>query len=82
MSSPDNGDVKPDVSRSKTDDGRNTNKKKGKFRGQRNRYVTPKFKGETEALQGYIYDVGINNQADHFTKTTKKIASFAGRTLK
>ena len=34
-----------------------------------------KFKGETEALHGHIYDVGVQNQAELFSNTTKKVAS-------
>ena len=40
------------------------------------------FKGETDSLQGAIYDVGVSNQSELFTTTTKKIAGFAGRTCK
>ena len=57
------GEFKPDVGKTRSDGGnkRNNNKKKGRFQGQRGRYVAPKFKGETEALSGHIYDVGTNN---------------------
>ena len=42
---------------------------------------TPKsnFKGDTEGLEGHIYDVGVSNQAELFTNTTKKVLSYAGR---
>ena len=40
------------------------------------------FQGETESLLGAIYDVGVSNQSELFTTTTKKIAGFAGRTCK
>ena len=82
MSSQGQGDTKPDVTKSGDGGGNRYNKKKGRFRGQRPRYVTPKFKGETEALSGQIYDVGRNNQAELFTETTKKLAGYAGRTYK
>ena len=82
MSSQGQGDTKPDVTKSGDGGGNRYNKKKGRFRGQRPRYVTPKFKGETEALSGQIYDVGRNDQAELFTETTKKLAGYAGRTYK
>ena len=40
------------------------------------------FTGRTEGLEDAIYDIGISNQADMFMQTTKKIANYAGRTLK
>ena len=42
----------------------------------------PKFKGKTEELKGFIYDIGVENQADLFMKTTKEIAEYAGRLCK
>ena len=47
---------------------------------QRAQPTTPKFKADTEELHGHIYDVGVMNQSDLFTNTTKKLASYAGRT--
>ena len=41
-----------------------------------------KTKGRTEELDGYIYDVGTNTQAQLFADTTREIAEYAGRTLK
>lgn len=41
-----------------------------------------KFKGATEDLYGFIYDVGVFNQSDIFVMTTKKLANYAGRTCK
>ena len=82
MSSQGQVETKPDITKSKGGEG-NGNRKKGRFRGQQNTFVQPtKFKGETEALHGHIYDVGTSNQADLFTETTKKIAGYAGRTCK
>ena len=34
---------------------------------------------ETEELHGEIYDIGVTNETDLFTTTTKKVASYAGR---
>ena len=41
-----------------------------------------KFKGETNGLYGNVYNVGTTTQAEQFTETTKKLASYAGRTCK
>ena len=38
-----------------------------------------KFKGDTEDLDGHIFDVGAQNQAEMFGVTLKKLASYAGR---
>ena len=37
------------------------------------------FKGDTEGLEGHIYNVGVKNQAELFANTTKKIFSYSGR---
>ena len=37
------------------------------------------FGGITEDLKGHIYNVGTGSQSDRFTKTTKALASYAGR---
>ena len=39
----------------------------------------PKFQGETKELHGHVYDIGVQNQADLSTTTTKKLASYADR---
>ena len=39
-----------------------------------------KSKGNTEDLHGFIYDVGVHNQSELLTTTTKKIANFTCRT--
>jgi len=41
-----------------------------------------KFEGKCDALKGHIYDYSDARQADLFTKTTKEIAEFVGRTYK
>ena len=38
------------------------------------------FKGDTADLEGNVYGIGSSNQAEIFTRTTKKIVSYAGRT--
>lgn len=45
-------------------------------------YLQPKFKSQTEDLHGAIYDVGVNNQLELFTKTTNLISSYTGITFK
>ena len=39
-----------------------------------------KFEGKCEALKGHVYDCSDARQADQFTKTTKEIAEYVGRT--
>ena len=63
----------------------NVSKKRGN--GNRKGFGTrvsyqPKFEGKTEELKGFIYDIGVENQADLFMKTTKEIAEYAGRHCK
>jgi hypothetical protein len=41
-----------------------------------------KFEGRCVDLKGYIYDCADSKQADLFTKTTKEIAEYVGRTYK
>ena len=41
---------------------------------------TPKFEGKSDDLKGHIYDCSDVRQSDQYTKTTKKIAEFIGRT--
>ena len=81
MSLHDQGEVKPNIPKS-TDSGGSKNKKKGRFRGQHGCYITPRFKGDTEASHGQIYDASRNDQAELFTKTTKKLASYTRQIYK
>ena len=41
-----------------------------------------KFEGKCAKLKGYIYDCSNSRQADIFTKMTKEIAEYVGRTYK
>lgn len=41
-----------------------------------------KFEGKCDDLKGYIYDCVDGKQADAYTKTTKEIAEYVGRTYK
>ena len=71
---------KPDVQKK---GGNSRFKKKNRNRNQHNRHSNAtKFKGETESLHGHIYDVGVYNQTELFTETTKKMASYTGQTYK
>lgn len=42
----------------------------------------PKFEGKCSELKGHIYDCSDSRQSDQFTKTTKEIAEYVGRTYK
>ena len=42
----------------------------------------PKFEGKCEDLKGHIYDCSDAKQSDLFTKTTKELAEYVGRTYK
>ena len=70
-------EAKPNLSRSS-----NINKKSGKKRKFKGRCFIPtqRFKGETEDFDGHVYNVGTTTQAEQFTETNKKLASYAERT--
>ena len=42
----------------------------------------PKFEGKCDELKGQIYDCSDSRQSDMFTKSTKEIAEYVGRTYK
>lgn len=42
----------------------------------------PKFEGRCVDLKGHIYDCSDVRQSDQYTKTTKEIAEYVGRTYK
>jgi hypothetical protein len=42
----------------------------------------PKFEGRCTDLKGHIYDCSDVRQSDQYTKTTKEIAEYVGRTYK
>ena len=72
-----------------TRDGRsNRNRRRnggGRGRGasqNRNAQRTPKFEGRCDDLKGHIYDFGGPKQSDMFTKTTREIGEYVGRTYK
>jgi hypothetical protein len=41
-----------------------------------------KFEGKCNDLKGHIYDCSDSRQANQFTKTTKEIQEYVGRTFK
>jgi hypothetical protein len=43
---------------------------------------SPKFEGKCNDLKAHIYDCTSIRQADHYTKITKDIAEYIGRTFK
>ena len=81
MSSQGGSDTKPDMSKLRSSNSDRKGNKKGRFKNKRCP-TSQRFKGETDDLEGHIYDVGTRTQAEQFTKTTKKLASYAGRTCK
>jgi hypothetical protein len=42
---------------------------------------TPKFEGKCADLKGHIYDCSDVRQSDQYTKTTREIAEYVGRTF-
>ena len=52
------------------------------FQNARRTVTTAKFKGKTNDLDGHIFDVGVANQSQLFSTTTKEVVEYAGRTLK
>ena len=42
---------------------------------------TPKFEGKCADLKGHIYDCSDVSQSDQYTKTTREIAEYVGRTF-
>jgi len=77
------GESKPDTGKLEPMRG-NRNQRQ---RGQRREFKKPvvkqaKFEGRCEELRGFIYDCSDARQADIFTKTTKEVAEYAGRTCK
>ena len=67
-----------------------TTEKKKEYKGRRafNMPTTiktlpkPKFEGRVTDLNGHIYDCSNYQQADTYTRTTKEIAEYVGRTYK
>lgn len=78
------GTVVPDKAESSS---ANNNLRKNKFSRKATTVLSgavnkeAKFEGREEKLSGYIYDLS-SKQADLYTKTTKEIAEFIGRTYK
>ena len=67
--------------------GHGKNKRQGYQNQNQSRSLTggprhTKFEGRCEELKGYIYDCSDARQSDQFTKTTKEIAEYVGRTYK
>ena len=75
---------KPDrvVAIKKENNGSSQRRRRDDRRPRRYQPSVAKFKGETEGLEGHIYDIGVSNQSELFNSTTKKIAGYAGRNSK
>ena len=72
----------PDESKKEKDHG---HKKGGNRYNNKAIHPTPKltkFEGKCDELKGHIYDCSHAKQADQFTKTTKEISEYVGRTYK
>ena len=82
------GNSPAEGSASTSKDGREAGNKKGNWQQrQGNKPNTgiprqPKFEGKSDDLKGHVYDCSDSRQADQFTKTTKEIAEYVGRTYK
>ena len=74
MLSQEQKDVKPDLTKLGNASNDKRSGRKGHFKGRRFA-GSQKFKGETEGLEGHVYNVGTTTQAEQFTETTKKLAS-------
>jgi predicted RNA-binding protein associated with RNAse of E/G family len=63
----------------------NQRRKQGGKRGQRDQQgvKTTKFEGRCDELAGHVYDyAGVRQAADQYTKTTREICEYVGRTYK
>ncbi|KAI2493199.1 hypothetical protein MHU86_21348 [Fragilaria crotonensis] len=68
---------------SQKETGTATGKKTGNATGQQAKGFAPrapKFEGKSTDLKGHIYDCSDVRQSDQYTKTTKEIAEYVGRT--
>ena len=77
-------DAKQNLKRSKGGRGANENQKPHTRRGDKESYKpgrtthSPRFKGNSHDLEGYIFDCSNNKQADIFVHTMKRIAEYVG----
>jgi len=71
-------------SQSQDNEGRGGRRGKGRRNQQKKLHVpkTTKFEGKCEELKGHVYDCADSRQADQYSRTTKEVAEYAGRTLK
>ena len=77
-------DAKQNLKRSKGGRGANEKQKPHRRRGDKESYKppmtthSPRFKGNSHDLEGYIFDCSYNKQADIFVHTMKRIAEYVG----
>ena len=77
-------DAKQNLKRSKGGRGANEKQKPHTRRGDKDSYKpgrtthSPKFKGKSHDLEGYIFDCSDNKQADIFVHTMKRFAEYVG----
>ena len=77
-----NSSIKPKVEVKEEGDKKGNWKKQGKTSNEACRtsaVTSPKFKEETKELHRSIYNVGVYNQSNMITTTTKKLASYADK---
>ena len=56
--------------------------RRARQQNRRSTLLNAKFTGLTKGLKKHIYDIGVSNQTQLFSNTTKEIAEYAGRILK
>ena len=77
-------EAKQNLKRSKGGRGANEKQKPHTRRGDKESYKpgrtthSPRFKGNSHDLEGYIFDCSDNKQADIFIHTMKQIADYVG----
>ena len=77
-------DAKQNLKRSKGGRGATKNQKPHTRRGNKESYKpprtthSPRFKGNSHDLEGYIFDCSDNKQADIFVHTMKRFAEYVG----
>ena len=77
-------DAKQNLKRSKEGRGSNEKQKPRTRRGDKDSYKpgrtthSPRFKGNSHELEGYIFDCSDNKQADIFVHRMKRIAEYVG----
>jgi hypothetical protein len=72
----------PSTPTTNTSGGRNNRFKKSNNTHNAHIIKQVKFEGRSDAMKGHVYDCNDAKQSDQFTKTTKELADYIGRTYK